>query len=119
MAATRNKDCCVTIEPGELTKQIRLESPELNSSDEQTGVWNLEAKMWAKIDPFGGSELFLALQPTPHVTHRVTTHYLAGVMPTWRIVYGSRILQIDRVINPMEANVKLEFLCIENPQETV
>jgi SPP1 family predicted phage head-tail adaptor len=109
----------VRVDPGEFTRKVKLQSPVVNSAGEQSGEWTLEAEPWVSIEPLAGRELYLIMQVAPRVTHLVTMHYMAGVESDWRIMYGTRVFHIDRVINLKEANVKLEFLCIENPQTTV
>lgn len=110
----------VEIDPNELTCEIRWESPVINEdTGKQTGEWLDEGGDWAKIEPFAGRELFIAMQVMPRVTHRVTTYWRDGVKPDWRIVYEERILHIDRVIDVLEQKVKLELICIEKPQPTI
>ena len=108
------------LNPAELTKCIQWQSPQVDAdTGQQTGEWTDQGDDWAKIEPLAGKELFLAMQVAPRVTHRVTAAYRDSVAPDWRIVYRGRIFHIDRVINVMEEDTKLELLCIESPQPTI
>jgi SPP1 family predicted phage head-tail adaptor len=65
------------------------------------------------VEPLQGRELWTAKQVVAEVTHRIRFRHLSGVVPTQRVVFGSRTFEILSVINPEERNRELELLCKE------
>lgn len=109
----------IDFDPSELTCEIRFESRVVDPDTKQwTGDWTIEGDDWAKIEPLRGRELFMAQQVKSRVSHRVTLNYREGVKPSWRIVFKERNLEIETVINVLEADVVLELMCIEEIDET-
>jgi len=73
-------------------------------------------RVWAEVATVTGPERWAAGQVMAAVTRTVTIWYaraLAGAQPTWRIVWGARMLQIQAVENVNEQNRELRFLCVE------
>ncbi len=67
----------------------------------------------AAIEPLTGDELLRAGQLESTLTHRVRIRYIEGVKPSWQVKYGTRIFDIDRVIDPEERHRELELMCTE------
>jgi SPP1 family predicted phage head-tail adaptor len=72
----------------------------------------------ASIEPLSGREQLLAGQMEAELTHRIRIRFYPGVKPHWRIVYndllnGTRVFDIDSVINPEEKHRELELMCTE------
>ena len=45
--------------------------------------------------------------------YEIRIRYYSGVTPKWRVKWGSRIYDIESVINPDEKNVMLDLMCVE------
>lgn len=80
---------------------------------EEIKTWETFATLPARVEPLQGDERWNAQQFHAEVTHRVTVRWLAGVLPTMRVVHDGRILEIESVINPDERNEIVELMCIE------
>lgn len=71
------------------------------------------ATVWAEILPLRGVEMFTAQQFQSKVTAKIRIHYLNGVSPTMRVLYGARTYQIESIINTTERNIELVLMCSE------
>ncbi|MFJ5713119.1 phage head closure protein [Neobacillus sp. NPDC093127] len=103
--------------PGKLDKRIIF----LEKSKEKQAVgghkkdeWNDVCKVWANIKPLQGREYFWAKQVHAELTIKVTIRYRTEILPSMRIKYGERTLEIIAPpINIDEKNCFLELLCKE------
>lgn len=101
---------------GDLRHKVTLQSLGERTDDSMGGgtiPYTDEATVYAAIEPISGDEILEASQEAATLTHRVRTRYVAGVRPHWRVLYGSRIFDIDRVIDFEERHRELELLCTE------
>ena len=62
---------------------------------------------YASIEPIGGREYFLAQQTQSAVDYKFITRYRAGIRPDFRITWGTRIFNIQSVLNLEEKNIQL------------
>lgn len=67
----------------------------------------------AKVEPLRGSEFIAAQQVQSEVTHIVKIRHRSGVLPSMRLLYRSRYLQILAVIDMGERQRMLELHCKE------
>jgi len=68
----------------------------------------------AAIEPLTGREYLAAKQIQEEVTTRITIRYFSNSIDgTWRIKWGDRIYKIKSVINTIELNRELIFMCEE------
>ena len=58
-------------------------------------------------------EYFSAQQVQSEVTTQIWLRYLDGIMPTMRVKFGKRTLDIVSVLNTQERNVSLQLMCKE------
>ena len=102
---------------GQLRHRIKLQSPVSTPDAEYGGAvppsWADEDEVWAAIEPLRGRTYFAAAQANAELTHKVTIRYRAGLLPSWRVLFGERALSIVSVINPEERNRWLELMCTE------
>lgn len=84
-----------------------------NDYNEPVPDWVDWMQVWASIEPIGGREYWAKHQTQSVVTHRLRMHYIPGVVPTMRIVYGDRIFEIESVIDWEERNEYLQLMCKE------
>ena len=76
-------------------------------------TWGTFAAWRCEIIPLSGREYFVARQFQALTTHKLTGHWISGVLPTMRISHGSRTFRIEAVINVGERNRVLELMCTE------
>jgi SPP1 family predicted phage head-tail adaptor len=100
---------------GKLRNRIELQrvTRGKNRLGESIDDWKTFSIVYASIDPIAGSEPFIGGQTRADVTHKVTVRWVAGLTAKDRIKYGSRIFDIDAVLNPEERNEELTLLCHE------
>lgn len=119
---------------------IQTGTPSDDGMAGQTTAWATDASVWALITPLKGEELFRAQQIQANVTHKVEMRYtglnrliledgsgfillesggyiilegIAGVTPKKRLLFGTRVFDIDYVANFAEQNKMLDLLVTE------
>jgi SPP1 family predicted phage head-tail adaptor len=101
--------------PGSLRQRIELQSR--TDTQDATGqavpTWATYATVWAAIEPLTGRELIAAKQAQSQDTVKVRCRYLTGILTTHRVLFGTRILAINAVINLDERNRELNLMCTE------
>jgi SPP1 family predicted phage head-tail adaptor len=75
--------------------------------------WGTHATRYAEVAPFSGSERFQAQTVNAEIIHEVRMRYKSGVTPKMRVLYGTRILRIERIIDEREEHRELVLLCSE------
>ncbi len=75
--------------------------------------WSTFAAVWASVEPLTGREYFQAQQTQAETSYRVRIRYRAGVVPTMRVIHGSRTLEILAVLNAEERNREIQLMCRE------
>lgn len=68
---------------------------------------------WAAIKPLSGRELLAAQAVQSETTGTVQIRYQAGIKPSQRVIFGSRVLEILAVLNKEEKNHELGLLTKE------
>jgi SPP1 family predicted phage head-tail adaptor len=85
------------------------------NSAELVDEWREVSRVWASVEPLSGSELVQAQQSAAQTTHQVTIRYTGNVLTRDRIKFGTRILEIDGIVNRDERNEMLTLQCVERP----
>lgn len=102
---------------GLLRHRIKIETPPgtLDAARQiPTTGWSVFTENYpAYIRPLNGRELQAAREQHAEVSHEVMIRYLSGVNPEMRIVYGSRTLEIQSVLNVDERGREMRLLCTE------
>lgn len=98
-----------------LDKRVTIETSTaaVDAVGEPVQTWALFAVVWAALRPMTGNERIQAQQVESSADSVITIRYLAGVVSTMRIKYGSRTFQILWVQNVNERNMWLELRCAE------
>ena len=81
-----------------------------NARGEAIENWSDEADLWGSIRPLVGREGFDANQMYANATHEIRVRYRAGVAPKKRFKHGSRVFDIEAVVNVDERS--RELVCI-------
>lgn len=94
---------------------IRAKTRTVDGVGRDTESWSTQvaANVPASVDPLMGQELMTAKQLQSEVTHKVRMRYRTGILPTMRIEYRSRNLQILEVLNVGERRRMIELRCKE------
>lgn len=87
---------------GDLKQRIIIQSPvkTRNSVNENVITWETWKTVWAAIEPAVGSTYYAAKQANAEVDGRVRIRYVEGLEPTYRILWGERVLNIVSIIEP-------------------
>lgn len=103
------------MEIGRLRHRITLmrQVNEINDYGATITEWKSVATVWAEVKPLSGREYFSAQQVQSEVTTQIWLRYLDGIMPTMRVKFGKRTLEIVSVLNTQERNVSLQLMCKE------
>ena len=102
--------------PGRLKHKIDIqqELTTQNSFGEPTQTWvNFLSGLFCSIEPIRGKEYFASDQVNAEVSHRIRMRYIGGIHPKMRVKYCNRYFDIIDAINVLEANKKLELMCVE------
>ena len=103
---------------GALRKRVMIQKPVAGGPDalnERTFTWTDEQKIWVGILPQSGREFYRAQQVNAAVTHLVSARYRTGLDATKRLVLsGSRVLDIDGVLDVDERHEELLLTCVED-----
>lgn len=88
---------------GQLREQIALQqnTPTVDAHGQPIASWATTATVYARLDPLSGREFIEGARRDADITHRITIRYRADITPTtaWRILYGTRVFDIEAVLN--------------------
>lgn len=84
-----------------------------NNSGGWTGSWATFHEDYAKIRPFGMSERAQAATIDSKATHGISMRYHAGVTAKMRILFGTRIFEIEGVVNIEERGKEMFIRGVE------
>lgn len=100
---------------GEMRYSLTIQEPinTQNSYGETIQTWRDFATVNGGVKPSSAREFWRASQQVADATHGVTIRYLPGVLPTMRILYGARVLNIISVLDNEERHVELNLICKE------
>lgn len=104
------------MQPGKLRHLVTLQQLGARVDDDMGGgsiPFTDVAQLWASIEPLSGRELLQAGQLDDRMTHRVRMRYYAGIRPSWRIAYESRVFDIKSIADKEERHIELELMCEE------
>lgn len=77
------------------------------------GYVDLYADIPAEVLPMNGAQRERLGVTENDVTHKVTIRYRTGIVPSQRVMFDSRALDIESVINVRERDRVLELVCRE------
>ena len=92
---------------------VRTMTEAQDSAGELIQTWANGNTIWGSISPLSGSESLSGEQITAEVTHKVWIRYDSTVTPGTRLLFGSRVFEINSVLNKDERNIAMELLCKE------
>jgi SPP1 family predicted phage head-tail adaptor len=103
------------VRAGRLRERVTIqEATETRDSFGQAvATWATHATCWASVEPFSGSERFQAATLNAEILYEVRIRYDSEITPKMRLLYGTRILRIERIIDEREEHRELVLLCAE------
>lgn len=104
------------MEGGKLRHAVDLKEPsdDRGPGGESTGEgFQVVAHVRASISPVAGGETEAHDHQEAVVTHEVRIRHYEGLKPTWHVGFGTRTLQIVRVINVDERSREMLLACRE------
>lgn len=107
--------------PGDLKERIKICEPTYSTGDYGDDVlnppedWNVIATIWAAYRDLSGREFFAARQTNTEITGEFKIRYRADIKPSYKIVWGNRVLDI---VSPRDIDGKKQWLYI-NVKEVV
>lgn len=75
--------------------------------------WQDVATVWASIEPISGKEYIMLQNTNSELTLRIRMRYLPGVTNAMRVVYETRIFNIQSVIDYKELHREMHLMCVE------
>ena len=78
-----------------------------------TSLWDDVATVWALVEPVSGREYYYAHQLKNAISHKIKIRYRDDISAELRIVFETRIMKIESIINLMEQERFMEIRCIE------
>jgi SPP1 family predicted phage head-tail adaptor len=100
---------------GDLRHKVTIQQslPDRDSYGTEVPRWSDFATVWAEVKDISGREYTAMQQAISNIAVRVRIRYLGGVVPTMRVIYGSRTLDIVSVIDPDGRLIELHLMCQE------
>jgi SPP1 family predicted phage head-tail adaptor len=104
------------MQAGTLNRRIIIQAPSTvqDASGQPTDAWTNLLTTWANLRAVTGKEVYASSGFVSELTHVVTIRYPSvTVNSTMRVLYDSRIFQIQAVIDPNEDRKQIDLLCKE------
>lgn len=101
---------------GALRQRIWIQKPGAatqNSHGEETTPYVDEVEVWMSLEPLTGREYFAAETRQSEVTHKATMRYRSGMNTKKRLRLGTRLFDIQAVMDTTERHRELQLMCVE------
>jgi SPP1 family predicted phage head-tail adaptor len=100
---------------GEMRHHITIQqiATTVTDSGETTGTASTFCQTWAKIEPLGGKEVWLARAQQDTTTHRIRMPYVSGITPKMQAVLGTRTFKFGSVNDLDELRREIEVMATE------
>ena len=104
-----------TIDSSALNRRITIQSraSTIDSYGQQITTWTDLVSCWASIEPLSGREIIAAQAVSSELSHTVTIRYRSAVTAAMRVLYQSRVFNIQSATDPDTAHIALQLLCSE------
>ncbi len=100
----------IKIDIGAMRHRVSLMQPsQMADSIGDIGEPVVFAERWAEVRTLSGQEFYRSQQFTSEANRLVVMRYLAGVVPSMTVQFGTRSFEILWVENVEERNVKLNL----------
>ena len=104
---------------GKLHHRVTIQAKSLTVDDYGGAVetWADVASVAASVEPLQGRELASAQTVNAETTTRIGTRYLAGVIPSNRIIFEGKFYNIQSVVDPELRHRELIIMASEGLNE--
>ncbi len=106
------------MQAGRLRHKIAIQAttPTRNEYGEPIDSWATISggSVWASIEPLSGKEDLPARVMDAEVSHRITIRALSSVTTNHRILLGSRVFDINAVLNWQDRGIFMVLMCTED-----
>jgi SPP1 family predicted phage head-tail adaptor len=101
---------------GPLRHRITIEAPvEAQAADGSiVTTWETFTEAWASIEPLIGREYFAQQREQAAVSHRIRMRYQPGITHKMRVAWGTRIFEIESVLNVGERKREIVLMASES-----
>lgn len=102
--------------PGKLRQPVYLQEPTVtrDAYNDEVIAWADPGTMvWAEVLDLRGQTLEAARAVHATATTRIAIRYRTDIKETWRLSWGSRVYQIDGIVDRMGRQRELELTCTE------
>lgn len=93
--------------------QVQARSSSQDTFGQEVQTWATVLAVFAAIEPSLGRSQLSGEAQTSTVTHVVTIRWRAGITARMRLLYGSRVFEIESVVDVEERHFWLELQCVE------
>jgi SPP1 family predicted phage head-tail adaptor len=99
--------------------QIQARAVQQDSFGGQSETWTTINSVYAFIEALSGSERMAAASYSTDVSHRVTCRFDPvtfadpRAIATYRVLYGTRVFNIEGALNIDESNRTIQLMCSE------
>ena len=96
--------------------RITIEAPvETQAADGSIlTTWETFIEAWASVEPLIGREYFAQQREQATVSHKIRMRHIAGITHKMRITWGTRLFEIESVLNVGERNREIVLMCQES-----
>jgi len=100
---------------GKLNHLVTIQSKtEVNTVGQMIPTWGTLTTAWASIEPTGGNESEGNQKISATTSHKITIRYKSGISAKAnRILWGTRVFDINAIMNTKESDEELILLCKE------
>jgi len=100
---------------GDLRHRVTIQQAVESQNDfgEVITTWQNYKTVWAAIKPLTGREYFASQQVNAEVSVQIQMRYIPGITPKMRIVEGSKVYEIEAVMDVEGKRKELQLLCKE------
>lgn len=102
--------------PGKLRHRVTIQEFKEDVDQYVTPIdqgWQDVATVWASVEPIQGREYVLLQNTQSELTTRIRIRYRSGIKPSMRVLYGTRVFDIQSVIDPEERHIEQQLMCKE------
>jgi SPP1 family predicted phage head-tail adaptor len=100
---------------GPMRHRITIETPlDTQAADGSIlTTWQVFATSRASIEPLIGRKYFAQQREQATVSHKIRMRYQPGITHKMRVAWGTRLFEIDSVLNVSERNREIVLMCSE------
>lgn len=101
---------------GRLRHRVEIQSgtETVDAAGQPVTTWSTTKTVWGSVEPLLGREFQEAQRTDSDITHTVTVRGASSVDVEKRIKFGTRILNIDSVLDVDERGITKRIMCKED-----